>query len=1556
MLLEELLATAGITPEGDPELYQILIETNCKPMELARKFEALKSIGATPRDELSLYLLASSVFVKADWLTPVFKMLKGMGVTLREHQRIYFSVLTFNREREQIEMIFKKLNEAGFAVQDDSDLYAMMILNLPDDGYTSKDNVFNIFKILKNRGAKFNVSGFFVCLIKNPDWCKEALNIFDILDQLGLTLPEHDMIYEKALSSTILPSRIPVIFQALKVAGATLNEHASLYEKVITFGIHAETVQNVTKRLISAGATFQDHLDLFTKSINSIEDLDISIQILNVLNENGIKPEDHLALYYVINQRKYNLQQIDTALKALKKIGATFKEHNKLYQTVIEYATDADKLDKLFAILEEAGATLKYAPGIYEIAAWNASDADILPKLFKILAHAGATLQDHQRVYEMAISQISYVDSLPDLFAMLKEAGATFKDHSLLYELFLVELNFLDTTITAFKTLQQAGFTLEKDLRIYQEVLESGRYASSVANLYKVLLAQGIMKHAYPKLYANGIRTISFDYHVDNIYQIFSALEEAGATLDEHPHLYEDWIQKVKQAPELFILVKALKEAGITVASHLKLYEMISQNYFNPENHLVILKALTDKRISCKDYPKLYEASFKDNRYARKFPIIFKAFHDANIPVEAYPGFYEAAIKNAFYAEEMPFLFQAFYDANIPVEAYPGLYEAAIKNACDAEKFAIIFKALHDLNIIVEAYPVLYQACIENASDTENFALLFQNLKSTRITPNEYPMLYALCIKNAYYAEKLTAALNMLEGEGIVGKDTPATYELIINNAYRADSLAAQFKLLHELGATEPNYQSLYALVAQTDTSRMFACLNQMRLLGLKLPTNQGIIEQAISQSSFALEILTWLKANNLMVNTHGYIYDACFLGEEPIISAPYYWHKFKVKLEGYLKVHPLDLEEGYAQQQQDIHAILDSSRNNNRTEGPLNRTPETCKLEAVLAQISTERLENIRLRYDESLGYMLQLGDKPEIYLTELLRLVNFNHINLPTEVIESLGDKIEALSPGFIGTKESLLPDNLATKKLPEAARSALAKYLGYKCYRNINRMFRGVPQTAETHYAWITPVNGRENLIANFLSGCLINWAAAELPRIVISLEERIILEKLLSRADNPADIIKRMRDNETDYQEILAENCRRGLITEAEYSKIVRCFDVLTVLFPIYDELERAENLEAAGQEEQQAIENRLTSGVFTPSVTSFSTLRFSSPAFQNPSLTRTVLETSKIRPVVNRMEGEVLVPAGTCLEYAQKSHQFFAREINSPGMVPQGGVWSMTALAEALKEHLTHPYKDSPSEITLGNQIIQRPNHGLAHTYRVMLYIDVVIGYFALHAEDKAFRLFCQFMQPEAREWLRVAAAFSVTGRESEIAAIENLARYDEFRKASVVNMGAFLDKFPPKTDDPLMRERMLEILRWMGNPEYEKRLAVNQHGDTAKCFLLWILTNAHKLDLVRCYGHEQFESAMTLCRTLSGVTAGSEQEVDYLGMISFAVDLNKAHGNALQTCLSDSGELQSCSKGYRHPFGVVSKSLRQLRAASESVPRIKTLEPYQYPHIEIKPT
>lgn len=437
-----------------------------------------------------------------------------------------------------------------------------------------------------------------------------------------------------------------------------------------------------------------------------------------------------------------------------------------------------------------------------------------------------------------------------------------------------------------------------------------------------------------------------------------------------------------------------------------------------------------------------------------------------------------------------------------------------------------------------------------------------------------------------------------------------------------------------------------------------------------------------------------------------------------------------------------------------------------------------------------------------------------------------------------------------------------------------------------------------------------------------------------------------------------LIKKIKANPASYEQQLQDKLNKSLITQGEYDTVAGLFSELNTYFPSYGLINRGEMLENPEHDtsELRTKEQREANVVFLNSVWSLSVLPDGAPFFHTPGTERTQIETdNSIRPVINRSEGEILAPMGTAYRVTKNPRGgFFAREINSPGNIPRGGHWSSTALAYAYQNHLSKAYQQSPEHTTIEGTTIQRPNHGLAHTYRVMIYIDIVLDYFAHHASDDDFKLFCRQITGSEREWLRVAAAYSVTGRESEISFKRASEEYDQSRINSQRQMEGFLAKYPSPSTEHSMHEHMLDIVRWMGHPGYEQehqnKPATNQHQIPnerhVRNFTHRILSFAHKLDLPRCYTPQQFNEAMGIYSKC--VTSSDEQHADYIRMVQYAIDLIDAHGDCLYSELDSSGELISLAKGYRSPFQHVSSNLRQLRDITQTIPYPKLTEAYQF--------
>lgn len=1027
------------------------------------------------------------------------------------------------------------------------------------------------------------------------------------------------------------------------------------------------------------------------------------------------------------------------------------------------------------------------------------------------------------------------------------------------------------------------------------------------------------------------------------------ALEKIKKILKDYPKLYERAVAQAEHADKLAAGFMALQNVGATLKWNLSLYSRVIAQAEYADKLADRFTALHVVGVMLEDYPFFYliAAEYEGADYLNELIVVLTVLKSA-------PSLYKRAIEKAEYAVKLASVFKMLEAAGATLQSHPLLFERVIEHTAYADEIAASFKVLEEVGATLKDHPLLYKKVIENPKLT---AAVFGVLRAAGATPQSHPLLYEIAIERADYADNLAVAFKALERERITLQSHPLLYEITTEKAEYADKLPETMVALKAMDLFVEEEVYVYELAFQQLDNNITHVCRQLKLFGFKSPDDNEILKNIFtSYGHHVFYLLEWLNRIGFKKVLHGYIFEAFFKGDSALIHSPYNTTRVQHCLQLYFQPGPLLGRMNYAEQRTKVESLINTTleTENEITQGPLNKADETLMLETVLKRLIKEGIAAAHLRFDSDSGYMLQFGDEPELYLSELLNRVNFEHLALSNDEVNALGNLIYLVDTSF--NKKQLTDSNLIVEKLPDAAQRALFCYIRRNKYKNINRLFRAVPQTSESNYTWIKPVEGHENLLVNFLAGCLINWSAAELPRLLHQSEEHHILERvILSQFPSVNDGKQHLKRNDNEYAELLKIKLNEGIIQQDEYEKVLALFDQLDILFPHYGLVNRGELLTDAEVEHESATQKRrLANPQHHASVLSFSIFQKGIAFFHKEGTTRTQMQTS-IRPIINASEGEILIPAGTTFSYTQGSQDcFFAREINSPGFIPGGDYWSSIALAEAFRNHLSKPYKDSSDYVTVAGVRIERPNHGLAHVYRGMLYVDVVIDYFAHHAKDHGFKLFCQNLQPTERAWLRVAAAYRSAGRESEIAAQENFERYTRYRQSSEAYMAAFLEKYPPSSQDEAMRDRMLNIVRWMGNPAYEQpfdgRASINTHPNSeersVRTFFHRILTISHQLDLPRCYTFKQMNRVMEWCRSLSKDSL--EQEVAYSRMVKYAIDLMRAHGSSLMAQLALNGEWEGYDQPYCSPFQKVSSSLRELYEFTDTVPRPPLNEAYQY--------
>lgn len=1205
-------------------------------------------------------------------------------------------------------------------------------------------------------------------------------------------------------------------------------------------------------------------------------------------------------------------------------------------------ASEALSIVKSIAGADHAAAILQMNPEIIDV--------------FTVLSDLGVTFPDDRDLYYTVVHIGPFTKPILEALQALKALNLEGAQKELCED---VMLGFFhaDKLPAALNTLAHFG----PELRNQQELL--GKITKQMPELEKLTAAFNVLKTLNAELPAHSdiYLELADQLHAANeIAAVFTALSALGATLQNHSDLFRATLRKAHTIKLIQSAITTLNNFGLTIAEHQDLYLAAIENAEINNNLAYDLKTFKAQGVNLPEHKAFYLALWITTA-RNKLIEAFRVVTTHNVP----PSLYSSIIDRLHYVNQLPQTFAVLTTFGASIQDHPELFRAAIKNMPQASLFPAALQKLSAKGLTLASNSRLFVEALNHASHESKFEQVCKVLTEQGITLPEYEALYVAAIRNAMNADLFPAILTKLKASGATLPEHVDLYLAVIRSP-SFDTIPEAFKALQALPGTAAQKKGLYSLIVENphsidvvqtfvqlgltmaDDAELITLLTQKyqeynllklaeftkisayklpieqirilcellltntdapdfipRLLGLefldfRVPADRAFYDAAIVKPDLSLFVLGKLQQLGIKRQSHPHLVDLFFFNDNKPFK---HSHAINIQLLTYLKDFTTKTpllkpeEPGFAAQYQALQQNLQNIINQDSkiTQGPLNKSPEGIELERILQKIVKTTPDKIHMQYDKTNGYILTLPNEPPIYINHLLHHVNFNHIELSKRMIAQLGNIVQTISSSF-NTITSSAETN-AIKDLPPAVKWAIHNYLGDHRYKNINRLFRGLPQTAEIKYAWINPVSGTKNILVNFICGCLINWAAKELPLITL--------------------------------------NKLKGQIPQNDI-----------------DLLDRGETLD--GTEELGTMQSRLANPVFAPSVVSVSAHKTGSPHFQNAGTTRTKFEEfNNIRPVVYPAEGEQLIPHGTTFLYSKNPDGgFFAQEVNSPGIVPTGTYWGAVALSHAAKTRLSKQYADQPSQTTVNGVVIVRPNHGLAHTFRVMSYLPLVIDYFATHAQDPAFRLFCQFISLRELEWLSVAAAYRVTGRESEISAIENLGRYNEYKQASQNQFAAFLKVHPPKQADDAMQDRMASVVQHLGNPAYEAVLRAKQATPLApqeqkhRLFLHHILSVAHNLDLPRCYSPDQVNNALTSCRALANTSP--EQAADYQRMVTYAIDLNKAHGNALHTDITADGKLIPCYQPYSAPFERVSTNIRDLQAMTDTVPRPNLKEKYQF--------
>ena len=228
----------------------------------------------------------------------------------------------------------------------------------------------------------------------------------------------------------------------------------------------------------------------------------------------------------------------------------------------------------------------------------------------------------------------------------------------------------------------------------------------------------------------------------------------------------------------------------------------------------------------------------------------------------------------------------------------------------------------------------------------------------------------------------------------------------------------------------------------------------------------------------------------------------------------------------------------------------------------------------------------------------------------------------------------------------------------------------------------------------------------------------------------------------------------------------------------------------------------------------------------------------------------------------------------------------------------------------------------PKEGDYQGYVIQRPNHGLAHTLRKIYYFPLITTLFALKGITTFSIGQVKLSIKDEAENMLTAYFFSVVGRESEASHKEDPQNYNLFRKKSAEAYEAYIvskRKMIP-TYEALITSKKIFFYKNLIEFPY----------DSKDCIASRIFIICHGLDLARCYTATEYASSLEGINKLIdmenwekkhlSLSISEELKTYVTQSIEATGDCNRAAKTAHQTHLfvSCSISVKNCAKALSH--------------------------------------
>lgn len=685
---------------------------------------------------------------------------------------------------------------------------------------------------------------------------------------------------------------------------------------------------------------------------------------------------------------------------------------------------------------------------------------------------------------------------------------------------------------------------------------------------------------------------------------------------------------------------------------------------------------------------------------------------------------------------------------------------------------------------------------------------------------------------------------------------------------------------------------------------------DRLRCLNLVNTNKKLIYDQGLPLLRYLKESLTSAEARNHFLANYAAIDSLLRLGFQ--IAEPLQWPVFqplstiKVKnfsprshLLDYLLKHELGNWLAFLKiddalnQFMDIHGMTQASPGlinllkeclyqhhqvMSLVEGPINLSRSTQLFSDLLMTLVSQPFSAITLREEGNGNYYIKLTDwNHEINLSKLLRSINLSHVILSDAEVENIDLALkQQLDFDLLANFNQAIEDGILPRersvllmKLPLALQAAIYEY-SHEEQRTINPLYRGEKVEGEMSLP---------RLLKALYLGVLLSEALRRFPMLLDGHQHGIELLERAEKYDIEASIPHR-------------------------YAKVSAYSTVLSTSVP---------------------------GGVYTPNFNPQGV--FIKTTLFGPHLHGIRVDQLSRHP----REHEVILPPGTKMRITAETrvsptvihHQ--AKVVSSPSFEPLS-YFSHLAITRAYDDHLARPFKDRPHHLTIQSQCVHRPAHGLAHAYRVMRYIPLVMAYFNAHCADPGLQDYFSEAWEHHQDCLMIMAAYFQTGRESDESYRYQPALHQSYRLASAKNLEGFMRTLPPSffvEDKTSIIERCSYVLTHLH--AHEKFTET----EPAYRYYHWVIAYAVALDFQRNFSIASYQKAFEPFASV--IQASPEARRDFFHLEGYVAEWLSETGDRSQFEVIAPGEYRLNPKDYQPCFVRANQSVEWLNQVALNI-------------------